>query len=66
MPQNRGTRNEQGAFRRLLVLCGPVGIRTPNLLIRSQMLYPIELRVLKSGANIEIDRHLDCVRLNRR
>ncbi len=23
----------------------PVGIRTPNLLIRSQMLYPIELRV---------------------
>ncbi len=22
-----------------------VGIRTPNLLIRSQMLYPIELRV---------------------
>lgn len=25
---------------------GPVGIRTPNLLIRSQVLYPIELRVL--------------------
>jgi hypothetical protein len=25
----------------------PVGSRTPNLLIRSQMLYPIELRVLK-------------------
>jgi hypothetical protein len=24
----------------------PVGIRTPNLLIRSQMLYPIELRAL--------------------
>ena len=23
----------------------PAGIRTPNLLIRSQMLYPIELRV---------------------
>ena len=23
----------------------PVGIRTPNLLIRSQTLYPIELRV---------------------
>ena len=23
----------------------PVGIRTPNLLIRSQMLYPVELRV---------------------
>ena len=27
---------------------GPVGIRTPNLLIRSQMLYPIELRVRMS------------------
>ncbi len=26
------------------VFCGRVGIRTPNLLIRSQMLYPIELR----------------------
>ena len=25
--------------------CGLVGIRTPNLLIRSQMLYPVELRV---------------------
>ncbi len=25
-----------------------VGIRTPNLLIRSQMLYPIELRLLFS------------------
>ncbi len=24
--------------------CGHVGIRTPNLLIRSQVLYPIELR----------------------
>ena len=24
----------------------PVGIRTPNLLIRSQTLYPIELRAL--------------------
>ena len=24
----------------------PVGIRTPNLLIRSQALYPVELRVL--------------------
>jgi hypothetical protein len=24
--------------------CGPVGIRTPNLLIRSEMLYPVELR----------------------
>ena len=26
-------------------MCAPAGIRTPNLLIRSQMLYPIELRV---------------------
>ncbi len=25
-------------------LCDTVGSRTPNLLIRSQMLYPIELR----------------------
>ena len=25
--------------------CAPGGIRTPNLLIRSQMLYPIELEV---------------------
>ncbi len=33
MGQNRGT---------------PVGIRTPNLLIRSQVLYPVELRVLDS------------------
>ena len=24
-----------------------VGIRTPNLLIRSQVLYPVELRALK-------------------
>ena len=27
----------------------PVGSRTPNLLIRSQMLYPIELRVRERG-----------------
>src|SRR5882762_1418340 len=27
----------------------PVGIRTSNLLIRSQMLYPVELRALKSN-----------------
>ena len=29
--------------------CAPVGIRTSNLLIRSQMLYPVELRALKSN-----------------
>ncbi len=27
-----------------LLTCGRVGIRTPNLLIRSEMLYPVELR----------------------
>ena len=33
--------------------CEPVGSRTPNLLIRSQMLYPIELRVQwKTAAKI--------------
>jgi hypothetical protein len=32
-------------FRGLLpVFCGPEGIQTPNLLIRSQMLYSVELR----------------------
>jgi len=29
---------------RLLDAGTPVGIRTPNLLVRSQMLYPVELR----------------------
>jgi hypothetical protein len=33
--------------------CGLVGIRTPNLLIRSQVLYPVELR------NRDL-RRLDC------
>jgi hypothetical protein len=27
-----------------VVSCAPVGIRTPNLLIRSQMLYPLSYR----------------------
>lgn len=27
------------------LFCALVGIRTPNLLIRSEMLYPIELRM---------------------
>ena len=31
----------------LLHLTAPVKIRTSNLLIRSQMLYPVELRVLR-------------------
>jgi hypothetical protein len=30
-------------------ICAPVGIQTPNLLIRSQVLYPIELPVLVWG-----------------
>ena len=30
--------------RGLFVFCAPVGIRTPNLLIRSQMLYPLSYR----------------------
>lgn len=29
----------------------PVGIRTPNLMIRSHVLYPVELRVLKRAIN---------------
>jgi hypothetical protein len=28
-----------------IFFCAPAGIRTPNLLIRSQMLYPIEPQV---------------------
>ena len=39
----------------------PVGIRTPNLLIRSQMLYPIELLVQRTPANIIIlAKYLQC------
>jgi hypothetical protein len=35
----------------------PVGSRTPNLLIRSQMLYPIELRVrLRAREQAKIHR----------
>jgi hypothetical protein len=29
--------------------CAPVKIRTSNLLIRSQMLYPVELRALEAA-----------------
>ena len=32
----------------------PVGIRTPNLLIRSQMLYPVELRALSIRRSIAV------------
>ncbi|CUR55638.1 hypothetical protein NOCA2290025 [metagenome] len=31
------------------LLCAPVGIRTPNLLIRSQMLYPLSYRRMSRG-----------------
>jgi hypothetical protein len=31
-------------FRGGFSVCAPVGIRTPNLLIRSQMLYPLSYR----------------------
>ena len=38
---------------RLCLSSGPGGTRIPNLLIRSQMLYPIKLRVLSfAGAKI--------------
>ena len=36
-----------------------VGIRTPNLLIRSQMLYPIELRLLFSKEEVRIYSIID-------
>ena len=40
------------------LLCDRVGIRTPNLLIRSEVLYPVELHSrknpLKRGAKIPI------------
>ncbi len=37
--------------------CTPAGIRTPNLLIRSQVLYPIKLRVHEIIYSAEL-RHL--------
>ena len=37
----------------------PVGIRTPNLLIRSQMLYPVELRALSIRRSIAV-RPTEC------
>ncbi len=45
----------------------PEGSRTPNLLIRSQVLYPIELRVRPRhccrGGGIVVDRFLGCKHL---
>ena len=41
----------------------PVGIRTPNLLIRSQALYPVELRVLfEAGLNGPASGGLMCAK----
>src|SRR5689334_16459554 len=40
----------------LLVCCALGGTRTPNLLIRSQMLYPIELRARGLGRTTLGDR----------
>ena len=40
------------------LFCAPEGSRTPNLLIRSQMLYPVKLQVqyalFKATANIKL------------
>ncbi len=37
--------NQKKALDFSKALCALVGIRTPNLLIRSEMLYPIELQM---------------------
>jgi hypothetical protein len=39
-------------FGKDLQSSAPVGIRTPNLLIRSQMLYPVELRAQSYYLNL--------------
>jgi hypothetical protein len=38
----------------LIMRSTPGGIRTPNLLIRSQVLYPVELRALVSPKRCDI------------
>ena len=45
-----------GTVQKGLKLSALVGIRTPNLLIRSEMLYPIELQVRYSFMNIRFLR----------
>ena len=48
LEQGRGRKQKRPASRNLQVILfygTPEEIRTPNLLIRSQMLYPVELRV---------------------
>jgi hypothetical protein len=46
-PQNLSTKKAaiQAVKRLFEDFCGLVGIRTPNLLIRSEVLYPIELQI---------------------
>jgi hypothetical protein len=42
---NPETQNRRSArWLPAVLCCAPVGIRTPNLLIRSQMLYPLSYR----------------------
>ena len=50
--QTHGYRSFQGG-NRLTKNGAPERIRTTNLLIRSQMLYPVELRALKSDFTYE-------------
>ena len=45
LPAPHSRRTKVNPRNPLITSGAPVGIRTPNLLIRSQMLYPIELRV---------------------
>ena len=45
LPQRKLNLSEE--MKSLKLTGAPEKIRTPNLLIRSQMLYPIELRALK-------------------
>ena len=46
------------AFMKIWKICysTPGGIRTPNILIRSQTLYPIELRALTKFLHISISQ----------
>ena len=46
-------------LQRFSLIQGELGrIRTPNLLIRSQVLYPVELLVRKATANLIISSQL--------
>ena len=50
--QTHGYRSFQSGYR-MAKNGAPERIRTPNLLIRSQMLYPVELRAQKSDFTYE-------------